>query len=86
MRTREIFSAAARARCAQTDEPIQAVDPRTGIALIYRFEEARGGVLTAYGGPLHPDAITSRPAGLDALNAVATRLCDSLAGGRGMEP
>lgn len=75
MSAREIFSRAALAHFETTDHPIHAVDPLTGIALIYRFEEGCGGVLTCYDGPLGNATHTS-PVPLHALNEVASNLCD----------
>ncbi len=79
MRPRAIFSDAALARYTQTDQPIRATDPITGIALIYRFDDARGGVLTCFGGPLDQAGPTSREVPVRRLNRIARRLCDRLA-------
>ncbi|MBI1384700.1 MAG: hypothetical protein GC150_07310 [Rhizobiales bacterium] len=84
MRSRPIFTEAAIAACEETDQPIHALDPATGIRLIYRFDDVRGGVLTCYGGPLSPDRTSSQAVAIAELNGVAADLCDRLAHAYGL--
>lgn len=81
---RAVFPHAARVAFHETDQPLRAHDPTTGVDLTYRFEPGIGGVLRLTGGAIGDRTLTLGCDEAD-LESVAGLLLEGLQA-RGQKP
>jgi hypothetical protein len=77
IKTRAVFSDAARVCYLSSDQPIHAADAETGLSLTYNFEAHAGGVLRLYGGALGERTL-AMACDPDDLNLITTLLVDGI--------